>query len=157
MPCILLVTLNLYYNGVRNHVVAFINLPELYMPLQKVSRISNTHKCLYLAILHLCLKKEAVKIIVKTLHASIVLHGQTLFRTEGKGLEHGQSNLSPRNLISHVNPVMMSVMAIAKVRLVTFLHLWLRFSLGSSSSLKTLLAQCLQVPFLRKLKFEFSC
>jgi len=38
-----------------------------------------------------------------------------------------QSNLSPRNLISHVNPVMTSLMAIAKVRLETFLHSWFDF------------------------------
>ena len=65
-----------------------------------------------------------MKIVVRTLHASIVLRGQTLFRTEGKGLgTWPQSNLSPRNLLSHVNPVMTSAMAITKVRLVTFLHL----------------------------------
>jgi len=39
----------------------------------------------------------------------------------GKGWPH--SNLSPRNSISHVNLVMTSVMAIAKVRLAIFLHL----------------------------------
>ena len=52
-----------------------------------------------------------------------------------------QSNLSPRNLISHVNPVMTSAMAIAKVRLATFLYSQFRFLLCCSSWLKTLLAQ----------------
>ena len=62
-----------------------------------------------------------------------------------------QSNLLPRNLISHVNLVMMSAMAIAKVRLVTFLHSQFQFLLCSSSWLKTLLT--LQVDSLFKLKF----
>ena len=49
-----------------------------------------------------------------------------------------QSNLSPRNLIGNVNPVMM---AIAKVRLLTLLHSQFRFLLCCSSWLETLLAQ----------------
>jgi len=52
-----------------------------------------------------------------------------------------QSSLSPRNVISHVNPVMTSAMAIGKVRLATFLHSRFRFLLCCSSWLKTLLAQ----------------
>ena len=53
-----------------------------------------------------------------------------------------QSNLLPRNLISHANPVVMSAMAITKVRLVTFLHSWFRYLLCCNTWLKTLLAQC---------------
>ena len=49
--------------------------------------------------------------------------------------------LIARYLICHVNPVMMSVMAITKVRLAIFLHSRVRFLLCSSSWLKTLLAQ----------------
>ena len=44
-----------------------------------------------------------------------------LHRGKGSGT-WPQSNLSPRYLISHVNPVITSVMAIGKVRLATFLH-----------------------------------
>jgi len=44
-----------------------------------------------------------------------------LHRRKGSGA-WSQSNLSPRNLISHVNSVMMSVTAIPEVTLVTFLH-----------------------------------
>ena len=71
----------------------------------------------------------------------LVLCGQTLFRTEGKSLEHGRRAL--RNLISHVNPVVTSAMAIAKVRLAISIstHSRFRFLLCSSSRLKTLLAQ----------------
>jgi len=50
-------------------------------------------------------------------------------------------NLLPSYLISHVNPVLMSAIAIAKVRFATFLHSWFRFLLCSSSWLKTLLPQ----------------
>ena len=62
------------------------------------------------------------------------------YRGKGSGT-WPQSNLSPRNLISHVNPVMTSAMAVAKVRLATFLHSRFQFLLCSSSCLKTLLAQ----------------
>ena len=51
------------------------------------------------------------------------------------------SNLLPRNLIGHVNQVTKSVIAITKVRLVTFLYSQLQFLLCSSSWLMTLLAQ----------------
>jgi len=49
--------------------------------------------------------------------------------------------LVAQELISHVNPVMTSLMAITKVRLATFLHSWFRFLLCCSSWLKTVLAQ----------------
>jgi len=50
----------------------------------------------------------------------LVSRGQTPFHTKGKGLGHGHR--ASRYLISHVNPVMTSAMAIAKVRLATFMH-----------------------------------
>ena len=66
-----------------------------------------------------------------------VLHSRVwadpiLHREKGSGT-WPQSNLSPRNLISHVNPVTSSAMAITKVRLATFLHSRFRFLLYSSS------------------------
>lgn len=41
---------------------ACIDSPEPYTPQQKDCRTSITHKCMYIAILHLCPEKETVKL-----------------------------------------------------------------------------------------------
>jgi len=53
---------------------------------------------------------------------NIVLHGQTLFRTEGKVWDMAIEQLVTRNLISQHISSHDVVMAIAEVRLATFLH-----------------------------------
>ena len=55
------------------------------------------------------------------------LHGQTLLRTKGKGLGYGHKATYRPGIVSHVNSVMTSAMAIAKVTLATFLHSWFWF------------------------------